>query len=89
MLVAYTGRQVTLHIPVIFPQAFVQQAEKTGASVVTVSEASEIANGVYSTGEIGTSIKEQAMVLKTSEGLAVLTGCSHPGIVNIAKKGNR
>ena len=31
-------------------------------------------------------IKEQALVLKTVQGLIIITGCSHPGIVTIAKK---
>ncbi|GAF70756.1 unnamed protein product, partial [marine sediment metagenome] len=49
----------------------------------------EIFSDVYSTGEIGTGIKEQAMVLKTEQGLIIITGCSHPGIVTVAKKAHR
>jgi 7,8-dihydropterin-6-yl-methyl-4-(beta-D-ribofuranosyl)aminobenzene 5'-phosphate synthase len=37
-------------------------------------------------GELGTWIKEQSLVIKTKEGLIVITGCAHPGIVNIVKK---
>jgi len=35
---------------------------------------------------MGISIKEQSLVLNTKEGLVVITGCAHPGVVNIAEK---
>lgn len=35
---------------------------------------------------MGTWIKEQSLVLNTEKGLVVITGCAHPGVVNIAKK---
>ncbi len=45
----------------------------------------EIMKDVFSTGELGTWTKEQSLVLKTEEGLIVITGCAHPGIVNILR----
>ncbi|OPX17600.1 hypothetical protein BXT86_05640 [candidate division WOR-3 bacterium 4484_100] len=39
--------------------------------------------GIYTTGRLGSSIKEQSLILKTARGLVVVTGCAHPGIVNI------
>jgi 7,8-dihydropterin-6-yl-methyl-4-(beta-D-ribofuranosyl)aminobenzene 5'-phosphate synthase len=47
--------------------------------------------GIYLTGEIpglyaGTDIAEQAVIIKTANGLSVLTGCSHPGVIKILKK---
>ncbi|RLC27165.1 MAG: hypothetical protein DRH37_11150 [Deltaproteobacteria bacterium] len=35
---------------------------------------------------MGAGIKEQALVLNISEGLIVITGCAHPGIVNMIRK---
>ena len=35
---------------------------------------------------MGDWIKEQALVLETSNGLVIITGCAHPGIVNIVRK---
>ena len=35
---------------------------------------------------MGVQIKEQALVLDTSQGIVVITGCAHPGIVGIVKK---
>ena len=40
----------------------------------------------HSSGELGDSIKEQALILETSSGLLIITGCAHPGIVNVVRK---
>ncbi|MEJ2545514.1 MAG: MBL fold metallo-hydrolase [Calditrichaceae bacterium] len=58
----------------------------TGATVITEKEPIEILDGVYLTGEMGNEIKEQSLILDTPNGLVVITGCSHPGIVNILKQ---
>jgi len=49
---------------------------------------SEIEKNIYSTGELPSTYKdlpmpEQSLVIRTERGLTVITGCSHPGIVNI------
>lgn len=46
----------------------------------------EIGPNVYSTGALGRFIKEQALAVKSLRGLIVITGCAHPGVVNIVKK---
>ena len=35
---------------------------------------------------MGGDIKEQSLVLRTGDGLVVITGCSHPGIVEILER---
>ena len=45
-----------------------------------------IANGLLTTGEIGGSIPEQALMIQTGKGLVVITGCAHPGIVRIVQR---
>jgi 7,8-dihydropterin-6-yl-methyl-4-(beta-D-ribofuranosyl)aminobenzene 5'-phosphate synthase len=56
------------------------------AEVVEVSPGQEIVPGIKTTGQMGTSIPEQALVLETAEGTVVLTGCAHPGIVPMVEK---
>ena len=46
----------------------------------------EIGTNLYSTGTLGRLIKEQALAIKSPRGLIVITGCAHPGVVNIVKK---
>ena len=57
-----------------------------GAEVFPVSKEKEIMPNVFLTGTLGEAIKEQAMIFKTEKGLIVMTGCAHPGIVNILTK---
>ena len=45
----------------------------------------EIFEQASSTGELGTSIKEQSLIIETDLGLVVITGCAHPGIVDIVR----
>jgi 7,8-dihydropterin-6-yl-methyl-4-(beta-D-ribofuranosyl)aminobenzene 5'-phosphate synthase len=77
---------VTVYIPSSFPLKFKQRILDCGARFIAVNEPEELFPGVYSTGEMGTSIPEQSLVLKTNSGLVLVTGCSHPGIVTIAKR---
>jgi len=51
--------------------------------VIEVREPAKICDRVHTTGELGTSIKEQSLVLKTKSGMVVVTGCAHPGIGEI------
>ena len=39
-----------------------------------------------STGEMGTAILEQSIILYTQGGQIIITGCAHPGIVSIVEK---
>jgi len=77
---------VVVYVPASFPLSFKRSVTGRGARIVEVSKHAEILPNVYSTGELGTGIKEQALVLRGGEGLVVVTGCAHPGIVAIAKK---
>jgi 7,8-dihydropterin-6-yl-methyl-4-(beta-D-ribofuranosyl)aminobenzene 5'-phosphate synthase len=40
---------------------------------------------VYTTGRLGSAIPEQALVIDTDKGLVVITGCAHPGIVDMVR----
>ena len=59
--------------------------EKTGAKLVRVKPFLNIANNVFSLGELEGTIPEQSIVIKIQKGIIVITGCAHPGIVNIIK----
>jgi len=78
--------EVTVYIPSSFPEKFKNRIKDLGACFVEVGKPIEIFPSVYSTGELGTWIKEQALILNIEEGLIIITGCSHPGIVAIAEK---
>ena len=41
---------------------------------------------VRATGELGTAIVEQSLIVETDKGLVVITGCAPPGIVEIVRR---
>ncbi|PIP15225.1 MBL fold metallo-hydrolase, partial [Candidatus Roizmanbacteria bacterium CG23_combo_of_CG06-09_8_20_14_all_35_49] len=47
---------------------------------------SQIVDGVWTTGPLGREIVEQSLIISSEKGLVVITGCAHPGVVNIVKK---
>ncbi len=77
---------VTVYLPVSFPKDFVRGVEHYKARVESVDDPIEICKNVFLTGEMGGQIKEQSLVINTRKGLIIVTGCSHPGIVNILNK---
>jgi 7,8-dihydropterin-6-yl-methyl-4-(beta-D-ribofuranosyl)aminobenzene 5'-phosphate synthase len=78
--------RVTVYIPKSFPVAFQQEIEYFGASVETITGPRKLFPDVYSTGEIGESIKEQALIIDTQQGLIVITGCAHPDVADMAEQ---
>ena len=63
-----------------------QSIELHGAKIKEVRAPQEIFEDVFTTGELDNGVKEQSLLIKTSKGLVVITGCAHPGVVNIVKR---
>jgi 7,8-dihydropterin-6-yl-methyl-4-(beta-D-ribofuranosyl)aminobenzene 5'-phosphate synthase len=68
-----------------FPAQTYETAMAVGMAPQRVRGPQEIAPGIYTTGPIGESIPEQALIVDTAEGPVVLVGCSHPGLTTIIK----
>ena len=77
---------VTVYMPESFPASFRREAKRLGAATETVSGPRQLMDSVYSTGEMGWSIKEQALIVDTREGLIVITGCAHPNVADMAEQ---
>jgi 7,8-dihydropterin-6-yl-methyl-4-(beta-D-ribofuranosyl)aminobenzene 5'-phosphate synthase len=71
-----------------FPSELREAALAGGAAVVDVREPAVICEGAMSTGEMRRlmGMREQSLVLSTGRGLIVVTGCAHPGIVDIVAR---
>jgi 7,8-dihydropterin-6-yl-methyl-4-(beta-D-ribofuranosyl)aminobenzene 5'-phosphate synthase len=80
------NKEVSVYIPSSFSKEIFSRVENAGAEIVTVKGPVEICKNVFSTGEMGAAIIEQSLVLDTDKGLIVITGCAHPGIVDIIRK---
>ena len=77
---------VTVYIPESFPASFQQEVKHYGATIETVSSPRLLMDSVYSTGEMGRAIEEQALIVDTREGLIVMTGCAHPDVAEMAEQ---
>ena len=87
-LLAFLGKNssISVYLPPSCSDSFVRQVKATGAKVATVDAPVEICKGVHLTGPMGTQIVEQSMIVDTTKGAVVITGCAHPGIIDIVRK---
>jgi 7,8-dihydropterin-6-yl-methyl-4-(beta-D-ribofuranosyl)aminobenzene 5'-phosphate synthase len=76
---------MTVYYPATFSLRFKDSLIRTGIKAVEVKDPTRICKGVYSTGVLGSWMKEQALMISTDRGMIVITGCAHPGIANILK----
>lgn len=80
---------MTVYFPQSFPEGFEAAIRRNGAVAAAVDGFTEIHPGLYTTGELGIGIKEQSLILRTIDGLVIITGCAHPGIVEIVEAVNQ
>jgi 7,8-dihydropterin-6-yl-methyl-4-(beta-D-ribofuranosyl)aminobenzene 5'-phosphate synthase len=80
-----TGVKPVVYLLPSFPVSFkhhIQQFTK----VIDVSPGQSLGEGLWTTGEMGSAIPEQALVIQTEAGLVIITGCAHPGIVEMVEQ---
>lgn len=78
--------KIEVWLPKFFPQDFKEQLLSAVTSLVEVEGHQKICDGAFTTGVIEGWIKEQSLVLDTTQGLIVVTGCAHPRLINILPK---
>ena len=76
-------------IPVIIPHSFSDEFKsllvKFELEPLLIDKSLSICHNLYTSGEFPDPSPEQALVIDTSRGLVVMTGCSHPGIIRMLK----
>ena len=80
--------KVAVYLPASFPNSMRQMVRQAGARTHDVHAPETIATGIHTTGQMDGHLYEQALVVETPEGLVVLTGCAHPGIVRMVEQAN-
>jgi len=83
------NNDVTVFIPKSFPQSVKNMIVQKGAKFVEVSVSRKISDSIYTTGELYGPPKEQSLIIDSGKGLVIITGCAHPGVVNIVKKAKK
>mgnify|MGYP001769501529 CR=1 FL=1 len=81
---------ITVYICPGFQQEIKDRIASSGVKIVEAGGVTHIKDNIYSTGQLcgeaqGRKIYEQSLVIKTGNGLAVICGCAHPGVVNIVR----
>jgi len=87
---AIRRKGLEVYYPASFSSSFRDMMEYTKAIPHPVCQPIEIVSRVHSLGELsgtvlGTTVTEQALLIEGGDGPVLLTGCAHPGIVNIAR----
>jgi 7,8-dihydropterin-6-yl-methyl-4-(beta-D-ribofuranosyl)aminobenzene 5'-phosphate synthase len=79
------GAQPTVYVPAAFSASF-KDCVRTHTELVEVTGPMKIFSGFHTTGELGSGIAEQALAVETAKGLVVVTGCAHPGVVELTRR---
>jgi 7,8-dihydropterin-6-yl-methyl-4-(beta-D-ribofuranosyl)aminobenzene 5'-phosphate synthase len=77
------NKKIRIFFPHTFPQEFQSRLRNSGFDTAAVHGARKICTGVYSTGVLGSEVKEQSLVIDTDKGIIAITGCAHPGIIKV------
>jgi len=76
---------VEILLPEALPKEVLGKFRDDLAKFSIVEKPIILCKGVLLTGPVGQGIKEQVLILNTSKGFVIITGCAHPGIVDIIK----
>lgn len=66
--------------------AMLQQLTPFVSEIIQTREFASLGDNFYTTGMIEEQSYEQSLILPTSKGLIVITGCAHPGILAIVRR---
>ncbi len=74
-----------------FSADFREEVSDLKGNLIEINDLTEIFPGIYTTGAIagtyrGNYLPEQAIALKTANGISLITGCSHPGVVTMLER---
>ena len=75
----------TVFAPAAFPQEF-KETIRARTDLVEVTGPAELLPGIWTTGELGSGIIEEALAVESDVGLIVVTGCAHPGVAEMVRQ---
>ena len=80
-----TGARPIVYVLASFPLSFKNEV-RAHTELIEVKAPVEIVPGIHTTGRVGMRIPEQALVIEAADGPVVLTGCAHPGVVEMVRR---
>jgi len=82
------NNQATVYVLSSFSEK-IKNKIKQKAKLIEITKPEKMTENIYTTGQVKNNPDEQSLILKTTKGIVVVVGCSHPGvkkILEIAKK---
>jgi 7,8-dihydropterin-6-yl-methyl-4-(beta-D-ribofuranosyl)aminobenzene 5'-phosphate synthase len=80
-----SGARPTVYLLGAFPEELRRRTSEV-TTVIEPEPGEEVVAGVFTTGQVGQAIPEQAVAIETGVGLVVVTGCAHPGVVEMTQR---
>lgn len=77
---------VTVYVPPRMPARVLQAIAAAGGRAVPAEGVIDLGGGMRSTGIMGDRIPEQGLILETGKRRILITGCAHPGIVEMVRR---
>jgi len=92
ILLGMTRYSPKVYVPLSSRDAILEQNPR--ANIVPIDKPEQLYPDIWSTGQIkvkylNTVISEQALVIGKSEGICIIAGCSHPGIVELIEESKK
>jgi 7,8-dihydropterin-6-yl-methyl-4-(beta-D-ribofuranosyl)aminobenzene 5'-phosphate synthase len=84
------NKDVTVYVCPHFKSEIKARIKLYGARIAEVGGVFNLRNNIYLSGELtgkrrDSNIPEQYLAIKTTKGIVVITGCAHPGIIEITQ----
>jgi len=74
-----------VYVPGDFPYHVMSSIRSMGGDCVELGNATKITESIAVTDTLDGPPVEHALIIKTGEGIILVTGCSHPGVQNLAR----
>lgn len=76
---------IPVYVPEDFPYHIMSSIRSLGGNCIETGNATKITDSISTTNTLNGPPNEQALMIQTDEGLILVTGCSHPGVENLAR----
>ena len=78
-------QDIPVYLPEDFPYHIMSSIRSLGGNCIETENATKITESISTTNTLNGPPNEHALMIQTDEGLILVTGCSHPGVENLAR----